>query len=96
MKATIKAPAEMVDKLNVFFAEHGQQVRVSASETAQLTVELAPGRNESNLEVLYCGGWISCETARQLADDLALPLADMGALLNSLDVKVRRCALGCF
>ena len=53
-------------------------------------------RKKSNLETLYSGGWIACETARALARKLGIATMKMGKLLTRVDCKVKRCALGCF
>ena len=51
---------------------------------------------ESDLAMIYSGGWIACETARDLAKKLAISIRQMGGLLDQLNVKIRKCSLGCF
>lgn len=51
---------------------------------------------ESSLTVLYSGGWISCGTAHTLAAKLEIGLKQTGELLNYLDIKIKKCELGCF
>jgi hypothetical protein len=41
-------------------------------------------------------GRLSCETARQLAVTLGVPLREIGALCNELKIKISDCGLGCF
>lgn len=53
-------------------------------------------RLESDMRVLYSGGWISCNIAWGLADKLEISFGQMGAILHHLDVKIRQCQLGCF
>jgi hypothetical protein len=53
-------------------------------------------RLESDMDVLYSGGWVSCAVARDLAGKLEISLAQMGDMLDHLNVKVRQCGLGCF
>jgi hypothetical protein len=53
-------------------------------------------RRESTLTELYTNGWINCELARQMADNLSIPYSAAGKIMNFLDIKVRNCGLGCF
>ena len=53
-------------------------------------------RKECGIGILYCGGWIACETARTLANKLEIPMTQMGSVLSYLDIKIRKCSLGCF
>jgi hypothetical protein len=41
-------------------------------------------------------GRISCEEARSLAEELALPYALLGEAANELGIKIFGCQLGCF
>ena len=64
---------------------------------ADIKVESCRGdRLESGLDVLYSGGWISCQNARAVAGKLEIGLEEMGRMLDRLDIKVRSCQLGCF
>ncbi len=45
---------------------------------------------------LYAGGKITCALALQLAQANAIPPAQVGQLLNYLNIKVKVCSLGCF
>lgn len=53
-------------------------------------------RLESDMDVLYSGGWVSCSIARDLAGKLEVSLEQMGDMLDHLNIKVRQCGLGCF
>jgi hypothetical protein len=53
-------------------------------------------RRQSDMRVIYKGGWISCNAAWGLADKMEVTFAQMGAMLNHLDVKIKQCQLGCF
>ena len=58
--------------------------------------ETGAERLESDLSILYSGGWVSCPTARAIAGKFGIPIAQMGDMLDHLHVKVRKCGLGCF
>lgn len=53
-------------------------------------------RRESTADTLEAGGWIRCATAWAVAARHEIALRRLGALLNALDIKVRKCSLGCF
>ena len=39
---------------------------------------------------------ISCTVARKIAEDLALPYAEVGAAADECGIKIKSCELGCF
>jgi hypothetical protein len=63
----------------------------------QLKVEI-----EGNTKVLEAlkknaaEGWISCATARGLAEELGVEPIVIGQACNLLKIKIKSCVLGCF
>jgi len=97
MTAEISVPAEMAEELAQFLAAETIDLKPVADDSGEVRiVPTGPDRQESDLQTLYVGGWISCETARALAKKLTIDPGQMGSLLDHVHVKVRRCALGCF
>ena len=96
MAATIKVPTELASDFAGFISQERLPLELASTGDAMLAVELTTERCESNCNLLRSGGWISCEEARQLAIKLHITKAEIGKLLDHLDVKVRRCELGCF
>lgn len=97
MTAEISVPAEMAEELAQFMAVESIDLKPVADDSAAVkVVPTGPDRQESDVQTLYVGGWISCETARALASKLTIAPGEMGKLLDHLHVKVRRCVLGCF
>ncbi len=41
-------------------------------------------------------GGLQCAQALALAKELKVPPKQIGELLNELDIKIRKCQLGCF
>jgi hypothetical protein len=39
---------------------------------------------------------LTCEKAHALAEELKVPLKEIGALCNELKIKIAACELGCF
>lgn len=39
---------------------------------------------------------LSCERAHELAQELGVPLREIGAACNELNIKIAACRLGCF
>ena len=39
---------------------------------------------------------LSCEKARELADELNVPVSEIGRICNVLKIKIAACQLGCF
>ena len=75
------------EKIDIEAASEGEcDVRILRSDEGQ----------ESDLKTIYCGGWIACGTALALAKKLEMPTIVTGKLLNCLEVKIRKCSLGCF
>ena len=71
-------------------------IEIVSDEPCDIKVIQCDDRKESKLDTIYSGGWITCERARSLAQRIKISLGQMGKLLDHLDVKIRRCSLGCF
>jgi len=41
-------------------------------------------------------GRITCTEARKIAEELAVPYIEVGRIANELNIKIRKCELGCF
>ncbi len=41
-------------------------------------------------------GRLSCEAAHRLSGEMKVPLGEIGALCNELNIKIASCQLGCF
>jgi hypothetical protein len=39
---------------------------------------------------------LSCEKAYEISKELKVPLQEIGALCNDLNIKIKTCQLGCF
>ena len=39
---------------------------------------------------------LSCERARELAEELNVPVSEIGRVCNVLKIKITSCQLGCF
>lgn len=99
MKGKIGVPASLAGQLGDFLRREDISIEVVAgsqqAEGAVMVFE-CDDRKESDLNTIYSGGWIACETARALAPRLGISIEEVGKLLNQLNVKIRRCSLGCF
>ena len=89
-------PASAAGQVGQFLRQEQLDWELVSEGDCDVAVVRCTQRQESDLSTLYSGGWITCETARSLAPRLGVSLAQMGRLLDLLDVKVRRCSLGCF
>ena len=41
-------------------------------------------------------GRLTCEKAHELGQELDVPLREIGAVCNELNIKIKDCQLGCF
>lgn len=96
MKKRIRIEASTAGQVREFFNVEGIDTEVVTDGNHDVAVVQCDDRRESDLDTIYSGGWIACETARALAKKLGIPVRQMGKLLNYLAVKIRRCSLGCF
>ena len=96
MKKQISAEPSIARKLQEFLDNETIDLEIVTGLPGDIEIAKSNNRKESNLTTIYSGGWITCETARSLAKKINISLNQMGKLLNNLDVKIRRCSLGCF
>lgn len=96
MKKQIFVEISIATQLQEFLSREKIDVGIVANQPGDVKIVQCEDRRESNLDVIYSGGCIACETARSLAEKMNISLDKMGKLLNHLDVKIRRCSLGCF
>ena len=94
--ATISAAREIADSLTAFITAESIDVNVSCEGAGEVKVVKSAGRDKSNAEMIQSGGWIECPTAWAMARRLGISTRQMGAILEFLEVKIRKCALGCF
>ena len=96
MSGTISAAPKLQEAVAAFL--EAEKTSLTLCEDGDVVVRPCPEgeRVECRLHVLYAGGWIACERARAVARLLGMYPPQMGRLLNRLDIKVRKCALGCF
>lgn len=48
------------------------------------------------LEEIAPDAEVSCQEARKLAEELGVDYSEVGAMCNTLKIKIRSCQLGCF
>jgi hypothetical protein len=96
MKSKICVPPDMLDSLGAFVESEGLPLEPTTCEDCALRVVHAESGVESDLSTLQAGGWIECAVAWRLAGKLGTSTAKVGELLDFLDIKIRKCALGCF
>ena len=96
MKKQICVEVSIAVQLREFLDVEGIKIEVITDGNYDVTVVQCNDRKKSDLNTIYSGGWIVCETARALAKKLGISVRQMGKLLDKLDVKIRRCSLGCF
>jgi hypothetical protein len=96
MKKKIYVKALPVSSLEKFLDTEKIDIELVTNQQGDIEVIQCNDHKESNFDIIYAGGWITCETARSLANKIEIPLGKMGKLLDHLNVKIRRCSLGCF
>jgi hypothetical protein len=96
MKKKIYTEISIAQGLQEFLDKDKMDLEVVTGTHGAIEVMKCVKPKESNLDIIYSGGWISCEMARSLAKKINISFGQMGKLLNHLDVKIRHCSLGCF
>lgn len=96
MKKRIYVEIPLKEKLQEFINNENINIEIVTDQTCDIKVIQSDERIESDLDTIYSGGWIACEMARSVAKKINISLSQMGNLLNHLNVKIRRCSLGCF
>ena len=100
MKTVLIVPESMAESVAAFVESESIPLGVcTANDTsAERIIRVVPTeeRLQSDGSTLYAGGWITCAAARAMGAELGFGLMKTGKLLDFLDVKIRRCELGCF
>ncbi len=96
MKKRMFVDFSMSGPLKDFLKSEGIQIEVLTEGNCDVAALRCDDRKESTVDTIYCGGWIACETARALAEKLDISIMQIGQVLDHLDIKIRKCPLGCF
>jgi hypothetical protein len=96
MKKQLCIEISTAEQLREFLDREKIGIDIVTDQPCDVKVIRCDDRRESDSDTIYSGGWITCEMARSLAKKMKISLGQMGKLLNHLDVKIRRCSLGCF
>ena len=96
MKKKIYAEPAIADSLREFFHTEKINIELISEQADNIKIIQCNDHRESDINTIYAGGSISCESARKIASLIGIPLNTMGKLMDHLDVKIRRCSLGCF
>lgn len=89
-------PAGWGRRIADFVRRRRLPLRVVGGGPCLVRVVVAPGRKACTSSTLYPGGWIACPVARAVAARLGIPPRQARVLLDLLDIRIRRCELGCF
>lgn len=96
MPATINVPEKLGGEFKAFLAKENIALEPVTGAATEVSVVMSEERRECTSTALYHGGWIKCETARELKENLAVDYKSVGKILDYLKIKVRECDLGCF
>jgi len=92
----ILIPEELKSGLEGFIKENSVPVEIVTEGGATLRAEKCSEPIECTSSTLYAGGWISCAMALGLASKLEVESLQFSKMMDHLDIKIRRCQLGCF
>ena len=96
MRAVLSVPESLAGAVRQVVADEDIPLDVVCEGQCAVRVEQGSERMECDLVTLHAGGWITCPVARATASKLQIGNRAMGRILNLLEIKVRRCDLGCF
>ena len=96
MPATINVPEKINGDFLAFLTKENIALEPATDAGGEVSVVLGEDRRECSSTSLYHGGWIKCDTARDLKDNLSIEYKNVGKILDFLEIKVRDCELGCF
>jgi hypothetical protein len=96
MKKRIYAEVSLKDKLLEFVNNENIDIEIVTDSSCDVKIVQSRERIQCSLDTIYSGGWIDCEMARSMAKKMEISLSQMGNLFNHLNVKIRKCSLGCF
>jgi molybdopterin-guanine dinucleotide biosynthesis protein A len=83
-------------RLQAWAQREGVSLELGTEEEEGLRVTEPEGRQPADLKTLCVGGWIACELGHELAGRIGVPEKKLAGLLDVLDIRVRKCQLGCF
>jgi hypothetical protein len=91
-------PESLREKVAGFVEHQGLNWELVVEAPCEVRIAVSDGsdRRECTGDTLEAGGWIKCSAAWALGVMYGIPLLQLGAFLDVLDIKVRQCALGCF
>jgi len=96
MRAVLSVPESLAESVRELVAAEEISLEVACEGEGTVRVEQGRERMECDLATLHAGGWITCPVARATASKLQIGNRAMGKILSVLNVKIRRCDLGCF
>ncbi len=96
MGAVLSVPESFLAPIRQLLAGQEIPLEVVCGGEGAVRVAQSGERRECDLTTLHAGGWITCPTAWAMASGLQIGNPAMGKILNLLDIRVRRCDLGCF
>ena len=96
MSVTIGVVKSLAQDVAEFVEGAGLDCEVVPDGGGTIQILQGEGRQPCSTEALYAGGWIDCSEAEKVADRLGVARADIGKLLDRLDIKLRACQFGCF
>jgi len=102
MTGRLAVPTDRMEAIRAFVTSQGIPIQVVAAgqmhEPGARTVQVisAAAGTQSSSATLQAGGWIACATAFKAARQLGITPAQLGKLLDHLDIRIRACQLGCF
>ena len=96
MPATINVPEKLNGDFRAFLTKENIALEPVTGAATEVAVVMGEERRECTSTALYHGGWIKCETARELKEKLSIEYKSVGKILDYLQIKVRQCDLGCF
>lgn len=96
MSVTIGVVEALAQDVTEFVTAAGLACQVVPGGEGTIRIAQSEGRQQCSTETLYAGGWIACSDAEEVTDVLGATRADVGKLLDKLDIKLRDCQFGCF
>lgn len=97
MPFSVRVPESIRSEFSAFLAKENIPLAAISGDAGDVEVASSSGeRRESDVSMLYRGGWIRCAVARTAAEKLSLDYREFGKVLDFLDIKIRECELGCF
>jgi hypothetical protein len=93
---TIRVQNDLRSAFEEFISKNGVRLKVITKGQGIVNIVKSSERLECDKSTLRTGGWITCETALAVAAKLDIEPIQAGNMMDHLDIKIRRCGLGCF